>query len=327
MKVTWKKGMRLSTDVFNALDASIYDSVRLSNLIATGGRYGLIPVQKPFDISVNVTGNSLEVVALRCHGVTKSGKIVAIDFDSDYTHTFDTSVSIPGDGNESYLLILKLHDGEWREVDELYSEEAYSFELIGENSLIDDDSLPIARLINEYGWRLDETDFVPPCLYTDAHFKYGDLETRTKDILKSLQDQCINAQNCMARFLVQNIWSEANRAYFDIVCGEKQLSPAMLLTSLKKVVASFLTGCDVDEYITLENAEPFISYYNKSYDARNIYRDIKKGLELCSQIVIKMEAVCNMAEPAPRIEKPQPKPQPAPEPKASARRRWEGLEI
>lgn len=332
LKVTWKKGMRLGTDVFNALDFSNEESVRLSNLVATGGRMGLIPVNKPFELTVNVSNNILEVVSLSCHGVTKSGKIVDIDFDSNYTNTFDTRIAIPNANNdEAFLLIVKLHDKQWREVNEMYSEQSYSFELINENSPIDCDSLPIGCLVNQYGWRLDETEFVPPCLFVNAHIRFIELVNRAKLVLKSISDRCLSANNCIARHLLGTIWPTVSGSLIDIDKSQEQLSPGGLYAAIQKVISAFVIGCSIDEYITLENADPFVAYQQKPYDGRNTYRDILKGIELCSEIAIKMDAVCGMTEiretPAPPVEKPKPKPQPAPEPKPVGRNRWEGIEI
>lgn len=326
--------MRLSTEVFDASDASLEENIRLSNIIATGGRFGLVPVNKPFELSVNVIDNILEVVSLSCHGVTKNGRIVDIDFDANYTNTFDTRVSIPAsDSGGALLLIVKFHDKQWREVNEMYSEPEYSFELIGEHGQINSASLPIGRLVNQYGWRLDETDFVPPCLYTCAHPKFGELVNRARLVLKSISDRCLSAQNCVARHLLQSIWTSATENYIFIDNKQETLSPAELFASIQKVISAFVIGCSIDEFITLEQADPFVAYHQRPYDIKNLYRDIKEGLELCSEISIKMEAVCAMTEvrvtPEPPIEKPKPKPQPAPEPapKPTGRNRWDGIEI
>jgi hypothetical protein len=332
LKVTWKKGMRLSTDVFDALDVLSDENIRLSNIIATGGRFGLIPASRPFELSVNVSNNVLEVVSLSCHGVTKSGKIVDIDFDSNYTNTFDTRVSIPSANSDAaFLLIVKYYDKELREVNEMFSEPKYTFELIGENSPIDNNSLPIGLVVNQYGWRLDETEFVPPCLYANAHLKYVEQVNRTKLVLKSISDRCLNAHNCVARQLLGSIWSSVADNYISIDKKQESLSPADIFAAIQKVIASFIIGCTTDEYITLENAEPFVAYYQKPYDTKTLYRDIQGGLELCAEISIKMDAVCAMTEvrevPVPPVEMPKPKPQPVPEPKHPGRNRWEGIEI
>lgn len=332
LKVTWKKGMRLSTDVFDALDMSCDENIRLSNLIATGGKFGLIPTYKPFELSVNVSNNVLEVVSLSCHGVTKSGRIVDIDFDSNYTNTFDTRVSIPSaNTDEAFLLIVKFHDKEWREVNDMYSEPTYTFELLGENSPIDDNSIPIGLIVNQYGWRLDETDFVPPCLYVNAHPKYVEQANRAKLVFKSISDRCLNAHNCVARHLLGTIWPSVTHYYIDIDKKREDISPDELFAAIQKVIASFVIGCSIDEYITLENSEPFMAYHHRPYDAKNLYRDIQKGLELCAEISVKMDAVCAMTEiievPAPPVEKTNPKPQPTPEHQPIGRVRRKFIEI
>lgn len=329
IKVTWKKGMRLSTDVFDASDAFSMENIRLSNIIATGGRYGLIPVDKPFELSVNVNNNILEVVSLSCHGVTRSGRIVDIEFDSNYANTFDTRISLPGsNGEDAFLLVVKFYDRQWREVNETFSEPKYTFELIGENSPIDSDSLPIGLLVNQYGWRLDETEFVPPCLYITSHPKYIDQVSRAKLLLKSISDICQKSHNCIARNLLGSVWHCAADSYIFLDKNQDVLSPSVLFATLQKVVSAFAIGCSVEEYVSLENSDSFIAYWQRPYDARNLYRDIKKGLELCAEISVKMEAVCEMTEtpeppvsPVPPVEKPKPGPKPV------GRHRWEGLEI
>lgn len=319
--------MRLSTDVFDALDIYNDENIRLSNIIATGGRYGLIPADKPFELSVNVANSYLEVVALSCHGVTRSGKIVDIDFGADYANTFDTRLPLPSsNGDTAFLLIVKYHNRQWREVDEMYSEPEYVFELIGENSLVDRDSLPIGRLVNQYGWRLDETDFVPPCLYVAAHPKYMELVNRAKLVFRSISDRCLNAPGCIARHLLGFIWQSAEHNFIDTDKRQDTLSPAELLASLQKVAASFVTGSFIDKYITLENPDPFVEFYHRPYDAQHIYRDIRDGLELCAEISIKMEGVCAMIEDI-EVPEPIPTPGPIPKPAPKIRNRWEGIEI
>lgn len=330
LKVTWKKGMRLSTEVFDALDTSCDENIRLSNMIATGGRYGLIPAYKPFELSVNITDNILEVVSLSCHGVTKSGRIVDIDFDSNYANTFDTRIAIPTtDSDGAFLLVIKYHDQQWREVNEMFSEPMYTFEIIGTNSPIHKDSLPVGLIVNEYGWRLDETDFVPPCLYVNAHPKYLEQLNRAKLVLKSISDKCLTAQDCVARCLLGTVWPAAIGCYIDMENRADVLSTADVFASIQKFIASFFIGCSVDEYISLDNAGQFAAYFQKPYNARNLYRDIQDGLSLCAEINVKMEAVCAMTEvktvPMPPADSPKPKPAPAPTP--AGRNRWEGIEI
>lgn len=328
-KVTWKKGMRLSTDVFNAMDASYENSIRLVSLISTGGRYGLFLTTRPFDLSVNINNNTLEVISLCCHGVTKSGNLIDIDFDSNFNTTFDTRINIPSSDNaELYYLVVRLHESEKREIDDMFSEQAYSFELLGENTIIGNDSLPVGCIINQYGWRLDEIGFVPPCLYVDAHPKYFEMLERAKNILKTISGQCLTSHDCVARHLLCSVWNTSSSEYISLDKKSGSITPGELLAAVQKVISSFVIGCSIDEYISLDNPDPFIAYTQIPYDARNMYHSIEKGLELCSEISVKMEAVCNMTEVTPKqTEKPKQKPQPSNENTQTVRKHWNGLEI
>ncbi len=329
LKVTWKKGMRLTADVFDAMDACNGENLRLAILAESGGRYGLFPSSRPFELSVNIGNNVLEVVSLSCRGITRSGRLVDIDFDSNYTCTFDTRVAIPsGNTDEEYLLVVKLHDKEFREVGSMHSECVYSFELLGANSPVDADSLVVGCLVNQYGWRLNETDFVPPCLFVDAHPKFAEQLEKAKGMFKSVSDRCLGAHGCVARFLLNSVWTAAFAEYTSLDKERGCITPGRLLSAVHKLVGAFVAGCSVDECVTLENEAPFVEYMRMPYAACSIYRDIAKGLGLCAEISVKMESVCAMTEARQTVaEPPKPKSRPEPEPKAPVRNRWEGLEI
>lgn len=321
--------MRLSTEVFNAMDKASEDSLRTVSLLGSANRYGLFTTDKPFELSVNINGNALEVTSLNCHGITKSGCFIDIEYDSNYVSTFDTRIAIPsGADGEAFLLVVKVHEGNWREINETFSELSYSFELCGENSVIADNCLPVGLLVNQYGWRLDETGFVPPCLFVSAHEKYIGQSKRARTFAKELSAKCMSSQDCVAKSLLTSVWSAASAVYFRIDKERDTLTPGQLLSLLQQLISSFMIGCFADEYVSLENQDPFATYTQKPYDARNIYRDIETGLSLCAEISIKMDAVCAMtANPKPEEEKPAPRPKPQPAPAQKTRNRWEGIEI
>lgn len=332
LKVTWKKGMRLSTEVFNAMDYSVDENVRLSSLVASGGRYGLFTTVRPFEISANIHNNIIEMVSLNCHGLTKSGKFVDIEFDSNFTNTFDPRVAIPDSiGTDAFILVVRLHGNDRREVSEMYCETTYTFELIGENNPIDNDSLPICRIVNQYGWRLDETDYVPPCLYISAHPKYIEALDKARSLYKKISDRCLDSHDCVAGMLLSTFWTTVSSELINIDKLRDSLTPDALFASLQKVISSFVIGCRVDEYVSLENADPFVEYVKKPYNVKGLYTDIESGLKLCAEIAVKMEAVCNMTEVREvPVEKPKPGPTPPPTPvtpKPIGRKRWEGIEI
>ena len=329
-KVTWKKGMRLSTEVFNAMDKTNEESFRVLALLGSANRYGLFPSTKPFELSVNINGNALEVTSLRCNGITKTGCFIDIDYDSNFVNTFDTRVAIPSSAEgEAFYLVVKVHEDKLREINENLSELSYSFELIGENSPLADNCLPIGMLVNQYGWRINETDFVPPCLYVSAHYKYVEQTEKAKAFAKDLFTKCLVSQNCVAKSLLSKIWTSASIIYSRLDKERDTLTPGQLFSSLQQLICAFLIGCFEDDYVSLENQDPFALYAQKPYDAKNIYRDIETGLSLCAEILTKMTAVCAMTEVQPRVEepKPAPKPKPTPEPVKPVRKGWEGIEI
>lgn len=329
-KVTWKKGMRLSTEVFNAMDKANEESFRMLALLGSANRYGLFPSTKPFELSVNINGNALEVTSLSCHGITKTGCFIDIDYDSNFVNTFDTRIGIPNSAEgEAFYLIIKVHEDKLREINETLSELSYSFELIGENSSLADNCLPIGMLVNQYGWRMNETDFVPPCLYVSAHPKYLEQTERVKAFAKELFSKCLVSQNCVAKSLLSKIWTSASITYSRLDKERDTLTPGQLFSSLQQLISAFIIGCFADEYVSLDNQDPFALYAQKPYDAKSIYRDIETGLTLCAEISSKMTAVCAMTEVQTRIEepKPVPKPKPAPDPVKPGRKGWEGLEI
>lgn len=329
-KVTWKKGMRLSVEVFNAMDKSNEESLRVVSLLGAANRYGLFPSNNPFELTVNINGNVLEVTSLNCHGITKTGCFIDIDYDSNFTNTFDTRIAIPNSAEgEVYYLVIKVHEDKFREINETLSELSYSFELVGENSPIADNCLPIGLLVNQFGWRMDETDFVPPCLYITAHPRYLEQWEKAKTYAKDLFTKCLSSQNCIAKSLLTQVWTSSALMFSRIDKERDTLTPGQLLSLLQQFISSFLIGCYEDEYVSLENQEPFALYSQKSYDAKSIYRDIETGLALLAEIAIKMNAVCTMTE----IQKPAeptkstPKSKPAPEPVKPGKKGWEGIEI
>lgn len=325
-RVTWKKGMRLSTEVFNAMDRAAEESLRMAALMGSAGRYGLFPSPKPFELSVNINGNALEVSSLSCHGITKSGCIIDIDYDSNFSNTFDTRIAIPSvpDVN-SYYLVLKVHENQWREINETFSEMSYSFELVAENSPLADNCLPIGQLVNRYGWRLDETEFVPPCLYVAAHQAYVVQLERAVALGRELFAKCLGAPDCVAGLLLTQVWTSASAIYARLDKERDTLTPGCLLASLQQLVSSFLIGCFADSHVSLENPDPFASYAMKPFDAKNMYRDIEIGLNLCAEVSAKMTAVCAMTDVQPKVD--EPKPAPKPEPVKHGSNRWSGLEI
>ena len=325
-KVTWKKGMRLSSELFTAADNDNYETLRSVALLASTGRMGLYASSRGFELSVNINNNTLEVTSLSCCGITRSGRIVDICFSSDYSNTFDTRLTIPaGNDGGKFLIVVKMHDGQWREVNDTYSEAKYTFELLAANSAIDDNSLPVGCIVNQYGWRLNDVDFVPPCLYIAAHPLHVKQYNCAKTVLQSVANKCREAKNCVAITFMSVVWPQVCNAYLWLERDFHALTPSQLFVTLQQFVNAFVIGCQLDSNVNLEDQEPFCTYVRKSFDVKNAYADIEQGLALCTQISTKVDAVCAIVENTLVPEPPKPREEP-PKP-SSGRNRWAGLEI
>lgn len=326
--ITWKKGMRLSAEPFTAADGAMLDVIRQAVLVSASGRYGLYKTVAPFELALNITSNMVEVVSLTCNAVTKNGTLIDINFDSSYTNTFDSRVAIPANAtDEAYLLVVRTHPGEWRDVNETYSEAKYTFELVGENSPIDDNCLPIAAIVNQYGWRMNEDDFVPPCMTITAHAKFMNLWHRATEQMAALCNACAAGKKTRAKTLLAATWHSAKNTQVRLEKEREFLSPESLFAIIQSFVADFCIGCAMEEGISLEDAEPFELYVNQPLNKRTIYRDIEKGLSLCAEIVPKIEAVGKMVEEPEPAPEPKPKPRPKPDSEELRRRRWIGKEV
>ncbi len=169
-RISWKKGMRLTDEILRASDKCVIESLNHAYRLGISGRFGLIPSINGFHISININKDFLDVEELECLAITQNGNLIDIKFDTGYTKTNYTSVIIPSTEENAMLLIVKVKNNEWTDIDETYCEPTYTFSLISENTKLDPNSFPIARIVNEYGWRIDDINFIPPCVNISSHW-------------------------------------------------------------------------------------------------------------------------------------------------------------
>lgn len=291
-RIAWKRGMRLTDEIFRASDDYMAELVRRSFVLASVGRFGLLPSTTPFEISLNIGNGTLNVDSLNCLAVTKNGQLIDVQYDTRYSKCFDTQVPIPDlPGIEDYILTIDALPGQWTETTEGLEEPVYSFSLRPVDSAIPDNAMPIARIVDEYGWRMDEVDFVPPCLYIASHSKYIDLHQRFVDVLamidvKSQAAIKSGARNMISIFLplIQQL-----RIAADKECD--LLTPMMLLSNVQKCVSAFTCACSLDENIELSNSKMFQGFVLAPYNYKEAYQRIKVGLSLCFSIAEKVEKI------------------------------------
>lgn len=289
-RICWKKGMRLTDEILTAADNSTSELVSSALVLAAAGRFGLFPSSHPFEISININKSMIDVKSLNCLSITKGGNLIDAKYDTMYSNTFDTRVAIPNaDEDEVFLLTINAQKDEWRDTNDGYCEPVYSFGLISENSPLADSAMPIARIVNEYGWRMDEVDFVPPCLYVSSHRKFGELCKQFLEVLHLIDTNAEKQIHSDGRNAIRIFWPVVQQLLITMEKEQDLMTPMMLFANVQKCVSSFLCACTLDGYLSLSELEQLQNYVRSPYNYKDVYKKIKEGLELCISISGKIE--------------------------------------
>ncbi|WP_455663866.1 hypothetical protein [Phocaeicola sp.] len=322
-RICWKKGMRLTDEILTAADDSTSELVSNALVLAAAGRFGLFPSSHPFEILVNFNKNMIDVESLNCLAITKGGNLIDAEYDTMYSNTFDTRVAIPNaDEDEVFLLTINAQRNEWRDTNDGYCEPVYSFGLVPENSPLADCAMPIARIVNEYGWRMDEVDFVPPCLYVSSHRKFAELCGQFLDTLRLIDASAVKQMHSDGRNAIKIFWPIVQQLLITMEKEQDLMTPMMLFANVQKCVSSFLCACTLDEYLDLSDSELFQNYVRSPYNYKDVYKRIKEGLEFCVSINGKIEKFQE-------VNKVQPEKEKVVQPPKEEKRRpgWNGIKI
>ena len=303
-RISWKKGMRLTDEILSMSDNCTSELIGKALVLSAGGNFGLFPNPRPFSLSLDINKNIIDVVSMNCLGITRDGTLIDVNFDTNYTNSFDTRTVIPGSNEDEVFILCVSSTGEWRDTNDGLCEPAYSFNIIDENTSVPANSLPIARIVyDEYCWRMDEIDFVPPCLFVSSHDKYEELYSRFKQLLGKLDTILPHKFITEQKEALKIYWPIVQQLAITIDKEKDFMSPMMLLGCIQKCISGFVLACSLDDYITLGDPEIFQNYVRTPYSYKNVYKKIKEGLELCTSISVKIDGF--------EAEEPAPKPGPA----------------
>lgn len=304
-RVCWKKGMRLTDDVLRASDSKMIELVGNAFALASAGRFGLFPSSTPFELSLNITKGFVDVELLDCVAVTRGGDFIDVHYDTKYTNTFDTRIPIPEtNGEKELILTIDSHAEQWRDTNDGYEEPVYSFSLIAVNSPVPTNSLPIAHIVDEYGWRMDDIDFVPPCLYVTSHSKYLELLKKFAEVLADMDNKAKNVLHSSAKEAIRIFWPVVQQLMITVDKEYDLMTPMGLLANVQKCVATFTCACELDDYLNLADVDKFRNYIYAPYNYKESYQRIKEGLELCFSITEKIEKLGNTPQGPSTIEAP-----------------------
>ena len=302
-RIMWKKGMRLTDEILALSDKCTEELVSKGLVLSTCGRIGLLPGVRKFNLSVDINNEVIDIVSIDCVGLTKNGSLIDVQYDTNYTNTFDTRAILPSQNTNSrfHLCISALDDV--RDTNDGMCETQYGFIVIEENSPVPDNSLPIARILyDEYCWRTDEEDFVPPCLYVKSHSKYEELALKflhvLKDINAGLPQQLLTEKGDAVKIF----WPLVQQLMITMDKEQDTMTPMIFLSCLQQLASAFYCACCLDEYITVSNPEQYISFINTSCNYKNTYKIIREGVNLSYLINEKVKTFS--AEPIRQVEPP-----------------------
>lgn len=291
--------MRLSEEIMKASDNTLADLIGNAFVLATAGRFGLFPSSRPFGLSLNITADGLDVEVLSCLAITKGGQLIDINYDTKYTCPFETHVTIPANADEKELfLVVSVLQDQWKETPDGYEEQECAFSLIPSQTPIPSNAMPIARIVNDYGWRMDDVDFTPPCLFVSSHPKYEALLKQFQELLVAVDIKARSLLNSNGKGAIRIFWPVTQQLMITIDKEHDLMTPMALLSNVQKFISAFTCACELDEYLNLADVETFMNYIRAPYNYENAYQRIKEGLNLCFSISEKIDKLSQ--QPAPQ---------------------------
>lgn len=315
--------MRLTDEVLTASDNSHLELVYKAIVLAAAGRFGLFPSVRPFQVSISINKNIVDVESLDCLAITKGGDLIDAKYDTNYTNSYDTRIVIPDTDDKSLYLIISTKENEWRDTNDGYCQPVYSFGVISENTALPDNSFPIARIVDDYGWRMDDIDFIPPCLYISSHQYYKNEYEQFNKTLHYIESSLINSIDSDCKVAIGIYWPAIQQLVISLDKDRDFMTPMMLLGCIQRCVGAFICACMLEEHLNLGESEQFQEFVRSGYNYKNVHQKIREGIELCSTICSKVDRFKEIENVKP--EPQQAKPEPATQPKK--RPGWMGIEI
>jgi len=312
--------MRLTDEVLLSADRCTAEAISQSLMLASAGRFGLLPSLRPFQLSLNIANEYVEVTNLDLSAITRAGDVIDFTLAGGGIDTSNTQIPLPNNEEELFLTINVQPDA-WKENKDGYMEPAYTFELITPQSTISEHAMPIAHLIHNGEWEEDTARFLPPALFLSGHHRWDEVRIQLIDILKSIHEKTKPQAQSLVKTAISIYWPIVQKELIKLNTEHETMTPAMLLGSIQNVVGGFAIACEVDEVLTLEDATIFYNFAQVPYNYQKAYLRIKQGVGMCHAINDKIDkfSLLNTA--------PQPEPAPKPEPKPDPRRSWLGKQI
>lgn len=283
--------MRLTDEILSLSDNCTSELIGKALVLGAGGNFGLFPGPHVFSLSLEINKNIVDVVSINCLGVTRDGSLIDVNYDTDYTNSFDTRTAIPNSGEKTAYILCVMRTSAWRDTNDGMCEPEYSFMVIDENSPVPSNALPIARLVYDAQcWRMDDIDFVPPCLFVSSMGKYEELFQDFKHLLNRLDVLLPQRFITGQKDALKIFWPIVQQLLIVVDKEKGSMSPMAFLGNVQKCVSGFVMACSLDDYINLSEPEAYLNYVHIPYNYKKAYQIIRDGIDLCYSICTKIEA-------------------------------------
>jgi len=295
--------MRLTDEVLKRSADCTAEQIGTALMLSASGRFGLMPCTRDFDLQVDINNGYIEVAALDCLGLTKAGDVIDIHCDTQFSNSYETRVQLPLSPEKVLFLTVEAHPQQWHDAADGYELPAYSFALVPDSTPISEHSLPIGRLVNEneYGWHLDDIDFVPPCLLVSSHKAFVEQWRQFVHALGELDRELTARLQSDGRNVMCILWPEVRRLMIVADKERDTLTPMQLLGCVQRVVSAFAVAVELDDHLDLSETdrETFSRYVLSPYNYKDVYQKIRDGLALNMTICEKMSHLEAMPMPEP----------------------------
>lgn len=280
--------MRLTDAILRASDTNTAETIGKALGLAAAGRFGLLPAMgRSFSLDVSSRNGVgyIDIDALDCLAVTKDGHLIDIQFSTDNANAYDTRLRIPETPDEEgFILTINAEQDEWKKTYGGFEEYMYTFSLYGVSDTIPDHSLPIAHVMKNYGWRIDEQNFVPPCLYLSSHWQYESLLERFSSILAEIDAKVRDSLASGVSSVFRVFWPLVQQLRIEVSQERDLMTPNSLLASVQKCVSAFTCACSLEPSLELEDTARLLDYVLIPYHYRDAYQRIQEGLDICFSV-------------------------------------------
>lgn len=283
--------MRLTDETLRMSDAFHAELVERALLLSSAGRFGLLPALRPFKVALDFNRNTFVVVSMDCLALTKGGQLLDISFDSTFSGDGSVCLPLPDSvGEEAFLLVVSPTD-EWKDTHDGGCEPVYRFGILGENVPLPDDAFPVARIVEDMGWREDDRDFIPPCLFVSSHPAYVSFRDSFVELLGRMDDLVRNRLVTDSGEARRVFWPEVRRLSIVMDKETQTMTPMSFFARVQECVSAFFCACTLDDGLRLSEAERYQDYIRTPYNYKEVFLKIRAGIVLIADICSKLEAL------------------------------------